>query len=285
MIQSTHLTFSIKEVSLRTGISSSALRIWEHRYDWPRPQRKANGYRAYNRQQLDDLIRVQDLLQQGYSISEIIKGGCPAWPNAAPVTPPASNTLHDLPEPRQPLALAAQKEIIDALHKKHWKLAHELVIRSHWQVHPDLLIKTTFLPTLTALMTHHQDLTDIEWEQTQQLRNEILKRCTELLHRYPRSAPHCVIVPLSALDKPLAACVTLACNQSGIQALLGSGQVHLPRFLASDFCSPYNSRGAEALIRTLATNSTGQAIYQLASSHKDIASHLGKEPGTITLQR
>ncbi len=76
--------FNIKEASHATGLTPSVLRIWELRYGWPKPKRKANGYRTYQRHQIEDLRRIASLVKAGQSISSLIQeNGLPHWPDAA----------------------------------------------------------------------------------------------------------------------------------------------------------------------------------------------------------
>ena len=84
--------FNIKEASHATGLTPSVLRIWELRYGWPKPRRKANGYRTYQRHQIDDLCKVASLVKSGQPISSIIIDGLPRWP-AAGCTAPSPRLL------------------------------------------------------------------------------------------------------------------------------------------------------------------------------------------------
>ncbi len=67
--------FTIKEASEQTGLSPSILRIWELRYKWPRPARKANGYRAYTPAIVEDLKWAAGRVADGKAISELIHEG------------------------------------------------------------------------------------------------------------------------------------------------------------------------------------------------------------------
>ncbi|MEY4768402.1 MAG: hypothetical protein RL637_1041, partial [Pseudomonadota bacterium] len=63
--------FSISFVANETGISAAALRKWEQRYGFPKPQRRG-AIRYYNHQQLSMLIEIKRLLNQGVKISKIL---------------------------------------------------------------------------------------------------------------------------------------------------------------------------------------------------------------------
>ena len=47
--KATPVGMPITQVAEHLGISTHALRIWENRYGWPRPERQPNGYRCYPR--------------------------------------------------------------------------------------------------------------------------------------------------------------------------------------------------------------------------------------------
>ena len=56
---------NINEASQACGLSPSVLRIWELRYGWPNPRRKANGYRSYSPHLVEDLKRIAKLIEEG----------------------------------------------------------------------------------------------------------------------------------------------------------------------------------------------------------------------------
>lgn len=64
--------FSISDVERDVGIAKETLRVWERRYAFPRPQRDANGERAYSAEQVHKLTMVKRLLDQGYRPGKIM---------------------------------------------------------------------------------------------------------------------------------------------------------------------------------------------------------------------
>ncbi|MGD8589521.1 MAG: MerR family transcriptional regulator [Chromatiales bacterium] len=56
---------SISDVSRIAGIPKDLLRMWERRYGYPKPQRDVNGDRIYSDSQLDKLILIRQLVDQG----------------------------------------------------------------------------------------------------------------------------------------------------------------------------------------------------------------------------
>jgi DNA-binding transcriptional MerR regulator len=58
-------SYNISEVSQRCGIPKDLLRQWERRYGSPNPSRNTNGDRVYSSQQLEKLLLIRQLVDQG----------------------------------------------------------------------------------------------------------------------------------------------------------------------------------------------------------------------------
>jgi DNA-binding transcriptional MerR regulator len=93
------LYFRIGEVAGLVGVEPHVLRYWEREFRTIRPTKSAKGQRVYSRRDVENLLRVRDLLyQEGFTIAGAKKrlmGAEPApkpAPKAAPppplVTPP-----------------------------------------------------------------------------------------------------------------------------------------------------------------------------------------------------
>lgn len=65
--------FTIKEIEHLTGIRSHTLRIWEQRYQLPRPKRTPGNVRYYDDEDLKLLLNIAMLNQHGHKISSISK--------------------------------------------------------------------------------------------------------------------------------------------------------------------------------------------------------------------
>ena len=63
---------SISDVERDVGVAKETLRVWERRYGFPQPQRDANGERAYPPEQVERLVQVKRLLDQGYRPGKIM---------------------------------------------------------------------------------------------------------------------------------------------------------------------------------------------------------------------
>jgi methanogenic corrinoid protein MtbC1 len=56
---------SISDVSRIAGIPKDLLRMWERRYNYPKPERDRNGDRVYTDDELNKLILIRQLVDQG----------------------------------------------------------------------------------------------------------------------------------------------------------------------------------------------------------------------------
>lgn len=58
---------SIAQAAASTGVPAATLRVWERRYGVPRPDRTSGGYRTYSPEDLSAIIRMRDLVAEGWS--------------------------------------------------------------------------------------------------------------------------------------------------------------------------------------------------------------------------
>ncbi|WP_337982711.1 MerR family transcriptional regulator [Lysinibacillus sp. C5.1] len=69
-VNSTTWHYNIKQVSEVTGLSKQVIRKWEARYQLVEPKRLDNGHRVYTEQDIQILLKVRKLSEQGYSIKQ-----------------------------------------------------------------------------------------------------------------------------------------------------------------------------------------------------------------------
>lgn len=60
--------YTVKEASLRTGVSTQLIRKWEDRYEAVKPERMANGYRGYTHEDIDTLLWLKGQVDEGVPI-------------------------------------------------------------------------------------------------------------------------------------------------------------------------------------------------------------------------
>ena len=66
------LTMSIAAVERDTGLSKDTLRVWERRYNFPNPERDAQGERSYPLEQIEKLRLIKRLLDVGHRPSRLV---------------------------------------------------------------------------------------------------------------------------------------------------------------------------------------------------------------------
>lgn len=91
--------YSIKQASIRSGVSVPLIRAWERRYGVVTPQRTASGYRLYDDQAIATLVRVRELTESGWTASEasraVLAGEVTVSPaTIAPAAPLSGEDAH-----------------------------------------------------------------------------------------------------------------------------------------------------------------------------------------------
>ncbi len=64
--------YSIRVVSKMTGIEPETLRMWERRYDFPKPERTEGGSRLYSELDVEALNMIVRAMREGYRPGEIV---------------------------------------------------------------------------------------------------------------------------------------------------------------------------------------------------------------------
>jgi DNA-binding transcriptional MerR regulator/methylmalonyl-CoA mutase cobalamin-binding subunit len=79
--------YSIKQASIRSGVSVPLIRAWERRYGLVAPKRTASGYRLYDDEAIATLARARELTESGWAASEANRAILAGEVKAAPVAP------------------------------------------------------------------------------------------------------------------------------------------------------------------------------------------------------
>jgi methanogenic corrinoid protein MtbC1 len=86
--------YSIKQASIRSGVSVPLIRAWERRYGVISPQRTASGYRLYDDESIATLVCVRELTESGWAASEasraVLAGEVPIARSATVIPEPLS---------------------------------------------------------------------------------------------------------------------------------------------------------------------------------------------------
>lgn len=64
--------FNIRDVENLTGIKAHTFRIWEKRYNFPKPKRKESSHRYYDNDDLKYILKICSLYHNGHKISRIV---------------------------------------------------------------------------------------------------------------------------------------------------------------------------------------------------------------------
>jgi len=221
MLLSHKTQFSIQEAGKACDLNPSVLRIWEARYGWPKPQRRQNGYRIYDYQQIEELKRIAELVRQGHAISSLIKDGNPVIPRQhAPMESPYAR-LGSLPLPIHGEARRFHADLLSALRHQQYGAIRTLIERANWSLHPQQLLAACYLPVLVTLAETRRlpvgSPGNVPAMRTI-LQEAICARCRDLLARYPARKGAIALQPLEAEDECLALVAALGLNLAGVSA-------------------------------------------------------------------
>lgn len=187
---------NINDASKACGLSPSVLRIWELRYGWPNPRRRANGYRAYTVHQVQELKRVAQLVRIGTPISQLIVDGLPRFPadNAVPLMPRGLPRTRALPRARSAAVARMQDEVISALDTRNALGAHERLQRAVWQLRPAEEPAAVMVPIMCAIAEARANGRPFTEEATLLVG---VRTRTQQIQRMMRQAPGAIrVVPL-----------------------------------------------------------------------------------------
>ena len=87
--------YSIKQASIRSGVSVPLIRAWERRYGVVSPQRTPSGYRLYDEEAIATLMRVRELTETGWTASEASRAVLAGEVSVAPPAPAPSAGLSE----------------------------------------------------------------------------------------------------------------------------------------------------------------------------------------------
>ena len=111
------------------GMTTSALRMWEKRYGWPKPDRTPSGYRKYSADLIEDIKRMNRLIECGHSLRELIIDGVPQWPSVVIPKRKRITKLRELELPASRAAARFQREVVQAFVQENWRKLRELLER------------------------------------------------------------------------------------------------------------------------------------------------------------
>ncbi|HEY7526817.1 MAG TPA: MerR family transcriptional regulator [Candidatus Limnocylindria bacterium] len=91
--------YTIRQASLRSGVSVPTIRAWERRYGVVQPERTAAGYRLYDERAIATLVSMRRLVADGWTPSAaavaLLDGSAPAVSGSAPDVDASGAALTD----------------------------------------------------------------------------------------------------------------------------------------------------------------------------------------------
>jgi len=104
------LYFRIGEVAELVGVEPHVLRYWEREFRTIRPSKSAKGQRVYSRRDVENLMRVRELLyKEGFTIAGAKKKLAHAAPEHAPES---TGAKHGGPGARAPDASTSREQLL-----------------------------------------------------------------------------------------------------------------------------------------------------------------------------
>jgi len=145
--------FGVQEAAKMAGTTPGLLRMWEMRYGWPTPSRKANGYRVYTRAQIALIRRVVDLVACGYLVSKLLVNGQVRWPPSSDPRPQPKRLDEIATAPRLQREESERRRalLVAALRNRATGHVEMLLIECAARVHPDDRAAAGWIPALVGL--------------------------------------------------------------------------------------------------------------------------------------
>ncbi|MFW5750619.1 MAG: MerR family transcriptional regulator [Planctomycetota bacterium] len=215
---------NINEASKACGLSPSVLRIWELRYGWPNPKRKANGYRSYSPHLVEDPKRIAKLVKSGTSIRQLIVDGLPRWPveeDSPAAKPRTLDRTKALPQPSGCADGNLRDEVINALETRRVGLLRELAQRCQWQVRPRDEAAVYLAPLVCGMAELESLERPLPADRRSDLDEMVLARCRQLLRRWQSETPRITLTPREQSDAALTHLAAVALNIRGVSAAVG----------------------------------------------------------------
>lgn len=218
---------NINEASKECGLSPSVLRIWELRYGWPNPRRKANGYRSYSPHLVDDLKRMAELVNDGTPIRQLIVDGLPQWPrreDAPAALPRTLDRTRTLPHSGGSAEQALREELIRAIETHRSGAVLEILQRAAWQLRQKDELDTALAPCVVGLSElQHLGRPLSQNRDHLAIAAAIEGRCRQLQRSVDYERATVRVQPLHSSDKALAWVTCVALARRHIAAVIGDG--------------------------------------------------------------
>lgn len=142
--------YSIKSVSIQTGIRPVTIRAWERRYQLLTPQRADNQYRLYSERDIAILRWVKSRVENGAAISSTVRelhamleNG--VWPESV-ILPPSTRKTSERVNPT-----LVSKKLFNALIHHDEPLSHDLIHQASSSLDLPSLFTLVLIPCLVDI--------------------------------------------------------------------------------------------------------------------------------------
>lgn len=225
-------SLNINEASKACGLSPSVLRIWELRYGWPNPKRKANGYRTYSPHLVADLKRIAGLIKQGLPIRQLVVDGLPNWPQDEATPKPKQRRLEatrNLTAPAGRMEKLLREDLVMALETHRSGHIMETLQRCAWQVRQCDELDTCLAPTVVGLA--ELETLDRHIDNPAPILGQVTNRARQLLHQPAASDGQTVLVVTDDENLPLSLVACLALRGRGLNPVFEATEIGTPVLL------------------------------------------------------
>jgi len=199
--------YSIKAITLLTGLPAETLRAWERRYASITPARSDNGRRLYSQQDMEKLTLLAQLTRNGHTISKIAGLNCEALRDLQRQTQaPHKDSAHPLPD-----------RIIEALLDYRIDRCEQLLKRALVASEPLEYARDILLPALKKVgeLWHQEKLSIAQEHMFTCCVNRIVLSMANNLQNASANSPAMLFATPS--DEPHECGILLSCLLAAVQ--------------------------------------------------------------------
>jgi len=135
--------YNIGAVKSMTDIPAATLRVWERRYDFPKPERTSGGHRIYSEKDVEQLNWVKARVDEGMQISQAVEALRTMKEEGRPLQPPTPTPVSaQIAETEVPSLSVFKDRLRDALLANNTRAADQ-ILGNVMALHPleDLLMQ------------------------------------------------------------------------------------------------------------------------------------------------
>jgi DNA-binding transcriptional MerR regulator len=208
--------FDLDAVSRIAGIPPGVLRAWEMRHGWPRPSRDEGGGRTFTAAQVDEIVRLVELVRSGHAIERMIKSGVPQWPSGQAPADRGLSRVDEVPQPDDEAARNLRRRLVHALRNRDDGRIWALLMRGTWEIGSDAQVLAVWLPCLIGLEEFRRAGRPLERHRG--LHDYLCRHIRKQLGHFPTPPQPIWVVPTDPLDVGFAYLLALMMSRQGAPA-------------------------------------------------------------------